>query len=224
MSVFVDTSVLFAALAEDDNDHAVAVELLEHVAESDELVTHNYIHVEAEALVRRRLGGPAAATLVDRVLPAIRTICVDEAIHAAGIEAVRGGGRTASLVDEISFIVMRSMGIRRAASFDRDFERAGFSLVRPPARGSEHRLSEPTASYGINATPETELVGVAEIAARSGHSTNTVQSWRRRHPTFPAPAADLASGPVWWWPAVARWIDARRRGTVGTYEVNVLPV
>jgi predicted nucleic acid-binding protein len=216
MSVFVDTSALYAALAVDDVDHDDAVELLERLSATDELVTHNYVHVEAEALVRRRLGAPAAATLVEHILPALKTVWVDESVHAAGLEAIRLGGRSASLVDEVSFVIMRTMGIRRALTFDRDFERGGFAVVERPARGPQHRLSEEPASYGLD-LPSDELVGVAEIAARSGHPANTVQSWRRRHASFPAPAADLASGPVWRWPAVAEWIGQRRQGS-GTHS------
>lgn len=211
MSVFVDTSALYAALAEDDRDHTVAVELLERLRGIDELVTHNYIHVEAEALVRRRLGAAAAVTLVELVLPALTTIWVDEPTHAAALDALRHGGRTASLVDEVSFIVMRRLGIRRALTFDRDFERQGFRLVQPPDQGPEHRISEERAPYGTDQPSEAELVGVAEVAARSGYSTNTVQSWRRRDRTFPEPAANLASGPVWQWSSVAAWIGAGRR-------------
>jgi len=56
-----------------------------------------------------------------------------------------------------------------------------------------------------------DLVGVAEIARRAGVAWGTVQSWRRRHPDFPAPAADLAMGPVWRWTDVARWTARERR-------------
>lgn len=215
MSAFVDTSVLYAALAEDDVDHALAVELLERTAETDELLTHNYIHVEAEALIRRRLGASAATTLVERVLPALRTIWVDEAIHASALETVRSGGRTTSFVDEVSFLVMRAWGVRRALTFDRDFERAGFSLVQLPTGGSEHRLSETPAPYGSEPSAEAELVGVAEIAARSGRSANTVQSWRRRHADFPRPNLELAAGPIWIWSEISAWIGRRSRRAAG---------
>jgi len=56
-----------------------------------------------------------------------------------------------------------------------------------------------------------DLVGVAEIARRAGVAWGTVQSWRRRHPDFPAPAARLDMGPVWWWSDVARWTSRERR-------------
>lgn len=62
----------------------------------------------------------------------------------------------------------------------------------------------------------TDLVGVAEIAQRTGAAVQTVMSWRRRHPeSFPAPAADLAAGPVWEWPVVAAWVAAQRSRPTG---------
>ena len=213
MSVFVDTSALFAAFDRSDTNHAAAMEAFEQLAVVEELITHNYVHVEAEQLVRRRLGSDAAVTLIDRLLPALTTIWVDEAVHAEALAEIRGAGRAASLVDRVSFILMRREGITEALAFDSDFAAEGFLRPSFPGRPPGHQLSENPAPYGSSPRDGIEpgLVGVAEIAARSGHSTNTVQSWRRRHRTFPEPAANLASGPVWQWPSVAAWIDAGRR-------------
>jgi len=55
-----------------------------------------------------------------------------------------------------------------------------------------------------------DLVSVTEIAARTGRSVHTVQSWRRRHHDFPKPLVQLAAGPVWTWPAVSGWIASRK--------------
>lgn len=56
-----------------------------------------------------------------------------------------------------------------------------------------------------------ELVGVSEIAIRTGVKADTVQAWRARHATFPEPVVVLAMGPVWVWPDVAAWIAIPRR-------------
>src|SRR5260221_8927890 len=56
-----------------------------------------------------------------------------------------------------------------------------------------------------------DLVGVAEIAGRLDISRHTVQSWRRRHPDFPRPLAELQAGPVWSWPDVEVWVRHERR-------------
>lgn len=58
---------------------------------------------------------------------------------------------------------------------------------------------------------EDRIVGVAEIAERTGSTVNTVHSWRRRHADFPAPVATLAMGPVWLWSDVAHWIARSTR-------------
>lgn len=56
-----------------------------------------------------------------------------------------------------------------------------------------------------------QLVGAAEIAERLGAGrVQTVHSWRRRYPEFPAPVARLKQAMVWNWPDVAAW--ARRTG------------
>jgi predicted nucleic acid-binding protein len=212
MSVFVDTSALFAVLDRDDPNHAAATGAFERLGAVEELVTHNYVHLESDQLVRRRLGSDAAATLIDRLLPALTTIWVDEPVHAEALAAIRSAGRAASLVDQVSFILMRREGIMEALAYDADFDAEGFRAPSLAGRPPDHRLSEAVSRYGSDPRDEMDpvLVGITEIAARSGHSANTVQSWRRRHRTFPEPAASLASGPVWEWSSVAAWIDAGR--------------
>lgn len=205
MRVFVDTSALYAVLAEDDVHHAEAARSFAWLLRHGELVTHNYVHLEAEHLVRRRLGPVAASTLIDRLLPGLTTIWVDEGIHRAAIEGRRAGGR-ASLVDHVSFVVMRAAGLTTALAFDRDFEDQGFGAPDIPA-ATGHRLSESDADYATTAGPD--LVGVAELANLSGRSINTIQTWRRRHRDFPDPLVTLASGPVWSWAPVERWIARR---------------
>jgi predicted nucleic acid-binding protein len=178
---------------------------------SDELVTHNYVHVEADALVRRRLGRDAAADLADRLLPGVTTIWVDESMHRMAAEALRAGGGQGSLVDHVSFVVMRKEGISRALAYDRDFEAQGFKRpapgLQPPA---SRRMSESVAPYASD-NGSADLVSVAELASRSGRSVNTIQSWRRRRADFPVPVARLAVGPVWEWPTAAAWISGQTR-------------
>ena len=115
-----------------------------------------------------------------------------------------------TLVDSVSFEAMCREGIDQAFAFDADFEARGFG--RPviddrPRQGG--RLFEATARYGTDATEETELVSVSEIASRARRPISTIQSWRRRDRDFPQPVASLAAGPVWRWPTVRNWIDDR---------------
>lgn len=212
LKVFVDTSALLALLDGDDPHHDAAAGMLKAALQDGAAFTHNYIHVEAEQLVRRRLGAQYAARLLDEVLPAIDTVWIDEVVHAEAIAALTGKGRASSLVDQVSFVLLRRMQVDAALAFDSDFEREGF---RHPEFQRRHTLSESPAPYG-SANEATDLVSVSELAARSGRSVNTIQSWRRRHRDFPSPSVELAAGPIWLWGDVSTWIEGRSRRSLAS--------
>jgi predicted nucleic acid-binding protein len=224
VKVFVDTSALYALLDREDDRHLEASATLQQLRTGADLVTHNYVHAECLALVRRRLGAAATLALIDDLIPLVETIWVSEATHRAALAAVRAGRGVPGLVDEVSFAVMRDLGIEVAFAYDQDFERKGFRQAPGPAGNGQPRLSESRAPYG-GSEWEADLVGVAEIATRSGRPINTVQSWRRRRVDFPAPAARLATGPVWRWPVVRDWIQRRvaRRPGLWRGKVKILP-
>lgn len=205
MRAFVDTSALLALLDETDAHHADAAAVLGGLA-PDSLVTHNYVVVEALALVRRRLGVEAAIRLVDGLLAGIEVLWIDEATYRGALDAFRRRPGGPSLVDQASFVLMRRLELTQAFAFDRDFEAEDIILLTPRQGEPRHRLSEAGAPYGE--VPE-GLVSVAEIARHSARPVSTIQSWRRRHSDFPRPIAVLAAGPVWMWADVSRWIDRR---------------
>jgi predicted nucleic acid-binding protein/predicted DNA-binding transcriptional regulator AlpA len=215
VSVFVDTSALLALLDEDEVHHRDAAAIFAALPPTTDLVTTSYVVVETIALVRRRLSAAEDRKLTDDLLPAIRVVWVDEAAHGTGMATYRAAARSASIVDHVSFAVMRSASINDAFAFDGDFEQQGFFRLSPPADPAPRRLSEERASYVRSSAGGDELVSVAEVAARAGRSRNTIQSWRRRHSDFPQPVAQLATGPVWLWPAVGQWIQARSRARNG---------
>lgn len=131
MSVFVDTSAFYALLDRDDVQHASARKAFPKLAEHEELVTHSYVLVETIALAQRRLGPDAVRALTEDLLPIVTTtVWVDETAHAAGVTALLAAFPTdVSLVDHVSFHVMRELGITQAFAFDRDFQTAGFRLI-----------------------------------------------------------------------------------------------
>lgn len=130
MTVLADTSALFALLDVEGAEHARASETFRGL-EAHDIVTHRYVVAEAAALVRRRLGPSSVADLIDGLLaPMIVLGLTDEvfdtvlAAHAASADS-----SGLSLVDRLSFELMRREGITTAFAFDRDFVTAGFAVV-----------------------------------------------------------------------------------------------
>lgn len=132
MTTLVDTSALFALLDEDDRNHAKAAAWFKGSgSDPDEiLLSHGYVMVEAAALVHQRLGVKAVRTLLQALVPAINLIFIEENLHSTAVAAYLAGlpGRI-SLVDRVSFEIMKDRGIDQAFAFDRDFSRQGFKVV-----------------------------------------------------------------------------------------------
>ncbi len=132
MVVFLDTSAIFAAADRSDVNHAEATRRIAAALDArDELLLHNYGIVESAALLHRRLGSEAARRFLG-TLGRFRIRWVDEPLHDKAVRRfVERRGRV-SLVDEVSFLVMREAEAKCALAFDKDFLREGFQLYPPP--------------------------------------------------------------------------------------------
>ena len=131
MSAFVDTSALYALLDGDDRFHSkAALTWRELLPSEDRLVTTSYVLVETCALVQRRLGIAAVRNLTDHLIPVLATEWIGETEHGAAQAAfLASGRRDLSLVDCVSFHVMRRARIRRVFTFDPHFAEQGFEAV-----------------------------------------------------------------------------------------------
>lgn len=131
MSLYVDTSAFLAVLDGDDLNHRRArPKWGELVASGDTLVCSNYVLIETPALVQSRMGLDAVRLFQEDVMPVLAVEWVDEASHVAGVGAVLAARqRRLSLVDCVSFHVMRRLGIRTAFAFDAHFGAQGFRCV-----------------------------------------------------------------------------------------------
>lgn len=120
MTLFVDTSVFFAAADEADSNHVQAARI---VMAGEALVTSDHVVVESWLIMRSRLGRPAA----DRFLSEVRRgaarmeMIVPGDFDVASAIADQFPDQDFSIVDRTSFAVMQRLGILRAASFDDDF-------------------------------------------------------------------------------------------------------
>jgi predicted nucleic acid-binding protein len=133
LTTFVDTSAWLALVDADEERHGEAAAAWRSLLERDApLVTTSYVLVETYALAQRRLGQAAVRVLADDLLPVAEVEFVGRDAHDRAIAAVIAANRRdLSLVDAVSFDVMRRRGIFRAFAFDRHFTEAGFSPAGP---------------------------------------------------------------------------------------------
>ncbi len=131
MNIFVDSSALLAVLDRSDCNHAAAkARWIEVLRAGDELVIHNYILIETSAVVLRRLGFEAVRVFERDVVPVLHVVWVTREIHEAAAAAhLVAGRRTLSLVDCVSFEIMRRTGVRSAFAFDRHFSEYGYEIT-----------------------------------------------------------------------------------------------
>ena len=128
MTVFLDTSGLYAVFDRDDANHARArTAWVEWLREGALLLTNNYVLLETAALLQHRIGMAAVRALHEEVTPLVQVDWVSEERHWAGMEAVLAAARKKlSLVDCVSFQTMRNRGVHTAFCFDAHFREQGF--------------------------------------------------------------------------------------------------
>ena len=120
MTVFVDSSVWFAATVAKDHDNARAIAILSNTSDH---VTTNHVLVETWLLLNSRYRRSAA----EQFWGGIRSGRIRvETPNASDLDAAWAIGEAFpdqefSIVDRTSFAVMERLGITRAASFDAHF-------------------------------------------------------------------------------------------------------
>lgn len=93
-------------------------------------MTSLLVLVESTALFQARFGMDLAIAFHDDILPLVHVRGVDDLLITKATIAWRAAKRRRlSLVDCVSFALMRRDDIRTAFAFDRDFETEGFALV-----------------------------------------------------------------------------------------------
>lgn len=128
--VFVDTSALYAILDRDDENHVESAHIWDALLSGEAiLTTTNYVVVETCALIQHRLGLKALRTFSEDMLPVIDVRWISSQEHAAALQSLLTvNRRRLSLVDCVSFLVMRTGGWRRVFAFDRHFSEQGFAV------------------------------------------------------------------------------------------------
>ena len=126
--IFVDTSAIYALADCRDMKHLEATRMFDTLLQArHRLFTHSYVLAESMALLDRRLGREAMFAFASEARE-FEIEWVGRSLHGRAIDALRDAGRTVSLVDQVSFLVMQAHGIAEAFAFDRHFASAGFRL------------------------------------------------------------------------------------------------
>jgi predicted nucleic acid-binding protein len=133
MRIFIDTSAFFALLDRDDENHQKAkgvwTDLLNN-ENGNALLTSNYVLMETFALLQHRLGLEAVRGFQNDVLPLVNIEFVLPEIHRSGVSALLSASRrNLSLVDCVSFEMMRTLEIKTAFGFDPHFKEQGFDTL-----------------------------------------------------------------------------------------------
>jgi len=128
MSVFVDTSAMYAVFDRDDVNHRRARDAWERLLQgSENLLTSSYVLIETGALLQHRLGLQAVRAFYDDVVPLLTVEWVGEPVHRAAVSSLlTASRRSLSLVDCVSFQLMREASVQSAFCFDRHFREQGF--------------------------------------------------------------------------------------------------
>lgn len=131
MTAFVDTSAFLAVLNRDDDHHIAAKEIWVKLISSEAiLVSNNYVVLESFAVIQRRLGMESVRAFNEDILPLINIEWVNAETHRSGVGAFFAATRRKlSLVDCVSFEIMRTLGIKTVFAFDPHFTEQGFKCI-----------------------------------------------------------------------------------------------
>jgi predicted nucleic acid-binding protein len=131
MRIFVDTSALYALLDRDDGNHPKAKKAWgELINPENTLVTSNYVLVETFALLQSRLGFNAVRGFQEDMFPILHVEFVTPGIHRLGVTVLLSASRRGlSLVDCVSFEVMRDLGMKTVFTFNSHFREQGFDVT-----------------------------------------------------------------------------------------------
>ena len=131
MKIFIDTSAFYALLDRDDANQEAAKGVWAKILNAENtLVTSNYVLVETFALLQNRLGVVAVRAFQEDIVPILNIEFVNPEVHRSAIAALLAASkRNLSLVDCISFEIMRALGIKAAFAFDAHFKEAGFQAI-----------------------------------------------------------------------------------------------
>ena len=130
-TVFGDTSAFLALLNAADENHDGAKQAFATLrSRKASIISTSYVLVETYALLGRRLGLEAVKRFRTDFAALLEVMWVDEVLHNAGLDLLLDRKkRQLSLVDAVSFTMMRQADVSEAFAFDPHFVQEGFATV-----------------------------------------------------------------------------------------------
>lgn len=134
MKIFIDANVFVANTMPEDPLHHRARELAVQLkSEGPEFFTSSDVVKESLTIISQRGGKSAAKKFYSQITnekSGISIIFIDEKIHQQGLQLFQEiTDKDISAVDCTSFALMRKLGIETVFTFDRHFQKAGFTLL-----------------------------------------------------------------------------------------------
>lgn len=141
MKAFVDTSALYSLMVAEDMHHQEAQACFAQLQLAEAaLVSTNYVLLECTSLIQRRHGLDVAQAFLAEAARLLDLVWIEKTQHGRAVALWSQSGRRAlSLVDCVSFVVMRDEGVRSVVAFDAHFKEAGFTVLPQADRVSERR-------------------------------------------------------------------------------------
>lgn len=131
MSVCADTSALYPLLVKTETAHeSVRAAFARLLGTAQPIWITSFVLVETMALLQHRIGLNAARDFDEEIVPTLRVHWVDDDLYRRGAERLwKEDRRQLSLVDCVSFELMKLKGVTLAFAIDPHFREAGFTLT-----------------------------------------------------------------------------------------------
>ena len=134
MMIFIDTGAFYASKVKNDMNHLSAIKIEKKIMKGKfgKMITTNYILDEFFTLLRGRVPHEETIRIGETIKKSrnIRVIWILEALEETAWEFFKTHqDKTYSFTDCTCFVVMRSLGMNVAFTYDSHFEQAGFQIV-----------------------------------------------------------------------------------------------
>lgn len=132
MMTYIDTSAFLAMLDPSDHRYSRAVQTWQMLVDrEDRLLISSYVLIETISVLHRRFGMHVVGRFLADIMPVLEIAWMDVNFHTIAVSALLShpGKGGPSLVDCMSFEVIRQQRIQDVFAYDKHFEGRGFTVI-----------------------------------------------------------------------------------------------